>query len=76
MVACGAFEAINRKVELIRGAILEMNPAGPVHVDLVTYLHEWSFRSALDTPRFLTKPVTLAWDTVNHEMRAPSASVT
>jgi hypothetical protein len=27
MVACGAFEAIKRKVELIRGQIVEMNPA-------------------------------------------------
>ena len=35
MVARGAFEAINRKVELIRGVIVEMNPAGPVHDDLV-----------------------------------------
>ena len=45
MVACGAFEAINRKVELIRGEIVEMNPAGPVHDDLVGYLHAWSVRS-------------------------------
>lgn len=45
MVACGAFEVINRKVELIRGAIIEMNPAGPVHDDLVDYLTDWSVRS-------------------------------
>jgi len=47
MVACGAFEAINRKVELIRGEIVEMNPAGPVHDDFITYLNEWSCRAAV-----------------------------
>ena len=45
MVACGAFDALNRKIELIRGEIVEMNPAGPVHDDLIEYLREWSFRS-------------------------------
>ena len=45
MVACGAFEAINRKVELIRGVIREMNPAGPIHDDLIDYLNDWSVRS-------------------------------
>ena len=45
MVACGAFEAINRKVELIRGEIREMNPAGPIHDDLIAYLSDWSVRS-------------------------------
>lgn len=45
MVACGAFEAINRKVELIRGEIRAMNPAGPVHDDLIDYLYDWSVRS-------------------------------
>lgn len=45
MVALGAFAAINRRVELIRGGIVEMNPAGPVHDDLVDYLTDWSVRS-------------------------------
>ncbi len=45
MVACGAFEAINSKVELIRGEIREINPAGPVHDDLIDYLNDWSVRS-------------------------------
>ena len=45
MVACGAFDAIDRKVELIRGDIREMNPAGPVHDDLIDYLYDWSVRS-------------------------------
>lgn len=34
MVACGAFDAIGRNIELIRGEILEMNPAGPVQCGL------------------------------------------
>ena len=45
MVACGAFDAINRKIELIRGEIVEMNPAGPVHDDVIDYLYDWSVRS-------------------------------
>lgn len=45
MVACGAFDAIDRKVELIRGEICAMNPAGPVHDDLIDFLHDWSVRS-------------------------------
>lgn len=45
MVACGAFAAIGRKVELIRGEICEMNPAGPMHYDLIDFLTNWSVRS-------------------------------
>jgi Uma2 family endonuclease len=45
MVACGAFDAIHRKVELIRGEICETNSAGPLHDDLIEHLREWSFRS-------------------------------
>ncbi len=43
MVQVGAFDTINRKIELIRGVLLEMNPAGPIHDDLITYLMNWSF---------------------------------
>ncbi len=46
MVKVGAFEMIPRKIELIRGELTEMNPAGPVHDDLITYLNNWSFRSS------------------------------
>src|SRR6056297_818185 len=42
MVKLGAFDHVNRKVELIRGELVELNPAGPVHDDLVTYLNDWS----------------------------------
>lgn len=45
MVACGAFDTIQRRVELIRGEIRQMNPAGPVHDDLIDYLNDWSVRS-------------------------------
>jgi Uma2 family endonuclease len=42
MVLKGAFDDLNRRIELIRGEIVEMNPAGPVHDDYVTYLNNWS----------------------------------
>ncbi|MBP85537.1 MAG: hypothetical protein CMJ64_02285 [Planctomycetaceae bacterium] len=45
MVECGAFDHLNRKIELIRGELREMNPAGPVHDDLIMYLTNWSARS-------------------------------
>ena len=45
MVDLGAFDELNRKIELIRGEIVEMNPAGPVHDDYIDYLMDWSFRS-------------------------------
>ncbi len=45
MVECGAFDHLNRKIELIRGELREMNPAGPVHDDLIMYLNSWSARS-------------------------------
>ena len=42
MVKVGAFEQLDRKVELIRGEIVQMNPSGPVHDDLIAYLTTWS----------------------------------
>ncbi len=43
MVASGAFDSIGpRKVELIRGALRFMNPAGPIHDDYIEYLTRWS----------------------------------
>ncbi|MCR9295344.1 MAG: Uma2 family endonuclease [bacterium] len=45
MVQRGAFDHLNRKIELIRGELREMNPAGPLHDDLVTFLTNWSARS-------------------------------
>jgi Uma2 family endonuclease len=46
MVKVGAFEKISRKIELIRGELTEMNPAGPIHDDLITYLNNWSVRNS------------------------------
>ena len=45
MVERGAFDHLNRKIELIRGELREINPAGPLHDDLITYLTNWSARS-------------------------------
>lgn len=45
MVECGAFDHLHRKIELIRGEIREMNPAGPLHDGLVTYMTNWSVRN-------------------------------
>jgi Uma2 family endonuclease len=42
MVQKGAFDDLGRGVELIRGEIIEMNPASPLHDDLVAYLNDWS----------------------------------
>lgn len=43
MVQRGAFDAIGpRKVELIRGELRFMNPAGPIHDDYIRYLTRWS----------------------------------
>ena len=45
MVELGAFDHLHRKIELIRGEICEMNPAGPVHDDLIAFLLNWSVRA-------------------------------
>ncbi len=45
MVERGAFDHLNRKIELIRGELREMNPAGPIHDDLIAYINDWSDRS-------------------------------
>lgn len=44
MVAYGAFDHLNRKIELMRGEICEMNPTGPVQDDFINYLLNWSIR--------------------------------
>jgi len=43
MVGKGAFDAMGpRKIELIRGELRFMNPAGPIHDDHIIYLTRWS----------------------------------
>lgn len=46
MVEKGAFDHLPGKIELIRGEVHRMNPAGPLHDDVIVYLTDWSFRSA------------------------------
>ncbi len=47
MVDRGAFDCIHgKKVELIRGELRFMNPAGPIHDDYIEYLNRWSVDSA------------------------------
>ncbi|TWT95046.1 Uma2 family endonuclease [Neorhodopirellula pilleata] len=43
MVQKGAFDHLHGKIELIRGEIRCMNPAGPIHDDFILYLTNWSF---------------------------------
>ncbi len=45
MVARGAFDDLIQKIELINGEIQAMDPAGPVHDDLVEFLTQWSVRN-------------------------------
>lgn len=43
MVERGAFDGLGpRKIELIRGELRFMNPAGPIHDDYIDYLTRWS----------------------------------
>lgn len=44
LLAEGLFDGENqRRVELIRGEILEMAPPGPLHEDVIDLLSEWSY---------------------------------
>ncbi|WP_231603237.1 Uma2 family endonuclease [Neorhodopirellula pilleata] len=46
MVDRGAFDGLEpKKIELIRGELRFMSPAGPIHDDLIRYLTNWSVRS-------------------------------
>lgn len=46
MVNRGAFDGIvGKKVELIRGELRLMNPAGPIHDDYIDYITRWSVTS-------------------------------
>lgn len=44
MISREAFEYLNRKIEFIRGEIRQMNPAGPLHNDLIDFRNDWSVR--------------------------------
>ena len=45
MVDQGAFDNLCKKIELIRGEIQSMNPAGPRHDGVIEYLTDWSTAS-------------------------------
>jgi Uma2 family endonuclease len=59
MVRVGAFDTIPRKIELIRGELLETNPAGAIHDDLMTYLNNWSVRNADPAKTLITSQTGL-----------------
>ena len=46
MVERGAFNHLLKKIELFRGELREMNPAGPLHDGLIVYLNNWSVLEA------------------------------
>lgn len=49
MIAKGAFDAIkDKRIELIRGELREMSPAGPVHEDYINFLNRWSAKVTTD----------------------------
>ena len=68
MVARGAYENLGKRVELIHGVVRQMNPAGPVHGDLIDYLTRWSIdntradevrvrvQSGISLPEFDSRP--------------------
>ena len=60
MVNAGAFDRIPRKIELIRGELIEMNPAGPLHDHLITYLTDWSARNSDSKQTKITSQTGLA----------------
>jgi Uma2 family endonuclease len=42
LVASGEFDQTGQRIDLIRGELRVMSPAGPDHSDITTYLEEWS----------------------------------
>ncbi len=59
LINCGAFHVLNRKVELIRGELTEMNPAGPLHDDLLVYLMNWSLQHIDPAQTYVTSQTGL-----------------
>ncbi len=50
MVERGAFDGLGpRKIELIRGELRFMNPAGPIHDDYIEFLTRWSIEQTSAT---------------------------
>ena len=59
MIDVGAFDHIDRKIELIRGELIEINPAGPIHDDLITFLNGWSVENRDRTRTIITSQTGL-----------------
>jgi Uma2 family endonuclease len=59
MIDRGAFDHLQRKIELIHGELIEMNPAGPLHDYLITYLSTWSGQQLDPTHTLLTSQTGL-----------------
>lgn len=45
MVENGAFDQLDRRIELIYGDLHSMNPAGPIHDDYIGFLNHWSIEN-------------------------------
>ena len=45
MVESGAFDQLDRRIELIYGELHSMNPAGPIHDDFIGFLTHWSIEN-------------------------------
>lgn len=66
MVDRGAFDGLSpRKIELIRGELRFMNPAGPVHDDLIEYLTRWS----IENTRSMDASIRVQSGLICHENR-------
>lgn len=59
MVERGAFDHFTGKIELIRGELREMNPAGPLHDGLITCLTNWSALAAAKASYLVTAQTAL-----------------
>lgn len=65
MVRKGAFDDLQRRVELLRGEIIQMNPAGPIHDDFITYLNSWSANNCNPAETLITAQTGLDLPEVN-----------
>jgi Uma2 family endonuclease len=59
MVVLGAFDRLDRRVELFRGELIEMNPSGPLHDFLITYLTNWSVQGCNQSETLVTSQTGL-----------------
>src|SRR4051794_6961681 len=46
MIEEGHFDRVKQRVDLIRGELVYMSPAGPIHDEVLTRLQEWSAKWA------------------------------